>query len=79
MAVKHVEAFEDSLLVMQQVAGVFQCFNGSLNAYLDKCLEIIALFMILLCSMFSGMKIHWQTIWRSKDQISNRIKENLVF
>jgi hypothetical protein len=44
MAVKHVEAFEDSLLVMQQVVGVFQCFNGSLNAYLDKCLKIIALF-----------------------------------
>jgi hypothetical protein len=44
MCVKHVEAFEDSLLVMQQVAGIYQCFDGSLNAYLDKCLEIIALF-----------------------------------
>jgi hypothetical protein len=29
---------------MQQVADMFQCFDGSLNAYLDKCLEIIALF-----------------------------------
>jgi small nuclear ribonucleoprotein (snRNP)-like protein len=29
---------------VQQVAGVFHCFDGSLNAYLDKCLEIIALF-----------------------------------
>jgi ribonuclease HI len=44
IGVKHVEAFDDSLLVVQQVAGVFQCFNGSLNAYLDKCLEIVALF-----------------------------------
>jgi hypothetical protein len=44
MGVKHVEAFGDSLLVVQQVIGVFQCFNGSLIAYLDKCLEIIALF-----------------------------------
>jgi hypothetical protein len=44
MSVKHVQAFGDSLLVIQQVAGVFQCFDGSLNAYLDKCLEIIALF-----------------------------------
>ena len=44
MGVKHVEAFGDSLLVVQQIAGVFQCFDGSLNAYLDKCLEIIALF-----------------------------------
>jgi ribonuclease HI len=42
--VKHVEAFGDSLLVMQQIVGTFQCFNGSLNAYLDKCLEIIAFF-----------------------------------
>jgi hypothetical protein len=42
--VKHVEAFEDSLLVVQQIAGTFQCLDGSLNTYLDKCLEIIALF-----------------------------------
>jgi hypothetical protein len=44
MGVKYVEAFENSLLVMQQIAGTFQCFNGSLNAYLDECLEIIAVF-----------------------------------
>jgi hypothetical protein len=29
---------------VQYDVGVFQCFDGSLNAYLDKCLEIIALF-----------------------------------
>jgi hypothetical protein len=44
MGIKHVEAFGDSLLVMQQIIGVFQCFDGSLNAYLDKYLQIIALF-----------------------------------
>jgi ribonuclease HI len=44
MGIKPVEAFGDSLLVMQQVAGVYQCFDRSLNTYLDKCLEIIALF-----------------------------------
>jgi hypothetical protein len=44
MNIKHVEAFSDSLLVVQQVTIVFQCFDRSLNAYLDKCLEIIALF-----------------------------------
>jgi ribonuclease HI len=44
MGVKHVEAFRDSLLDMQQVAGIYQCFIGSLNAYLDKCLEIIIIF-----------------------------------
>jgi ribonuclease HI len=44
MGVKNVETFGDPLLVMQQFAGMFQCFDGSLNAYLDKCLKIIALF-----------------------------------
>jgi ribonuclease HI len=43
MGVKHVEAFGDSLLIVEQVVGTYQCFNGSLNAYLDKCLKIIAL------------------------------------
>jgi hypothetical protein len=44
MDVKHVKAFGDSLLVVQQIVGTFQCLDGSLNAYLNKCLEIIALF-----------------------------------
>jgi hypothetical protein len=44
MGVKHVETLSDSLLVVQQVASVFQCFSGSLNVYLYKCLKIIALF-----------------------------------
>jgi hypothetical protein len=57
MGVKHVEGFDDSLLVVQQIIGVFQCFNGSLNDYLNKCLEIIILLMILLYNIFSGMKI----------------------
>jgi ribonuclease HI len=42
MRVKHVEAYGDSLLVLQQVSKVCQCLNGSLNAYLDKCLDIIS-------------------------------------
>jgi ribonuclease HI len=44
MGVKHVETFRDSLLVVQQIADTYQWFDGFLNAYLDKCLEIIALF-----------------------------------
>jgi hypothetical protein len=44
MGIKHVKVFRDLLLVMQQVAIVFQCFDESLNSYLDKCLKIIALF-----------------------------------
>jgi len=45
MGVKHVEAFGDSLLVVQQVSKVCQCYNGSLNAYIDKYLDIISLSM----------------------------------
>jgi hypothetical protein len=37
-----VEAYGDSLLVVQQVSKVFQCLNGFLNAYIDKCLDIIS-------------------------------------
>jgi ribonuclease HI len=44
VGIKNVEAFGDSLLDVQRIASVFQCFDGSLHAYLDKCLEIIALF-----------------------------------
>jgi ribonuclease HI len=42
MGVKHVEAYGDSLLVVQQVSKVCQCLNGSLSAYLDKYLDIIS-------------------------------------
>jgi ribonuclease HI len=41
MGVKHVEAYGDSLLVVQQVSKVCQCLNGFLNAYLE-CLDIIS-------------------------------------
>jgi ribonuclease HI len=41
MKVKHVEAYGDSLLVVQQVAGEFQCLEGSLRACLDACDNII--------------------------------------
>jgi len=44
MGVKYVEAFEGSLLVVQKVSEVCQYYNGSLNAYLDKCLDIISSF-----------------------------------
>ena len=44
MGVKRVEAFGDSLLMVQQVSKVCQCYNGVLNAYLDKCLDIISSF-----------------------------------
>ena len=44
MCIKHVEAYGDSFLVVQQVSKVCQCYNGSLNAYLDRCFDIISYF-----------------------------------
>jgi hypothetical protein len=41
MGVKHVKAFDDSQLVVQQVLGEYQCFDGTLNSYLEKCWGII--------------------------------------
>jgi hypothetical protein len=40
----HVEAYGDSLLTVQQVAGIFQCLEGSLRACLGVCLDIIVYF-----------------------------------
>jgi hypothetical protein len=44
MNVKHVEDFGDSLLVVLQVTRKYQCIDGSQNAYLDKCQDIIGRF-----------------------------------
>ena len=44
MGVKHVETFGDSLLIVQQVYGKYQCLDGSSDAYLDRCLDVIATF-----------------------------------
>ena len=48
MGIKHVEVYGDSLLVVQQISKVCQCYNGSLNAYLDRCLDIISCFAELV-------------------------------
>ena len=40
--VTHIKAYGDSLLVVQQVAKIFQCNSGSLSIYLDRCLDIIS-------------------------------------
>jgi hypothetical protein len=37
-------AFGDSFLMVQQVSKVCQCYDGSLNTYLDKRLDIICCF-----------------------------------
>jgi ribonuclease HI len=43
MKVRYVKAFGNSLLVVHQVSGECQCLEGSLNAYLDKCQDVIKL------------------------------------
>jgi hypothetical protein len=57
MGVKHVEAFGDSLLVVHQVSGKYQCLDGLINACLDKCLDVIAIFDEFICIIFISMKI----------------------
>jgi hypothetical protein len=79
MGIKHVKAFSDSLLVVQQVVGMFQCFNGSLNAYLNKCLEIIALFNYFTVHHVFRDENTVVKIWHSEHQVSNQIEENLGF
>jgi ribonuclease HI len=41
MGVKGVEALGDSNLVIQQIKGECQCLDGTLNEYLEQCLDII--------------------------------------
>jgi ribonuclease HI len=58
MGVKHVEAFGDSLLIVQQVSETYQCLDGSLNVYLDKCLDVIV--------KFDDFSIHHINVWHNK-------------
>ena len=58
----HIEAFCDLLLVVQQISRYFQCFDESLNIYLDKCLDIIS---ALDC--FSIAHISRRDNWRAND------------
>jgi ribonuclease HI len=36
-----MKAFSDSQRVIQQVLKEYQCFDGTLNSYLEKCWDII--------------------------------------
>jgi ribonuclease HI len=41
MGVKHMNAFSDSQLVVQPILEEYQCLDGNLNSYLEKCWDII--------------------------------------
>ena len=76
MGVKHVEVFGDSLLVVQQVSKVCQCYNGSLNAYLDKCLGFF--FDEFVIRHLPREKMDRLTLWLSKYLVIILEKENLT-
>jgi hypothetical protein len=46
---------------------------------LTDALKLLLSSMILLCSMFSGMKIQWQMIWHSKHKVFNQIEAYSIF
>jgi ribonuclease HI len=69
MGVKHVKAFGDSQLVIQQVLGEYQCFDGTLNSYLKKCWDIIHLFDEFTFITFLELRIAKLTIWYKMHQV----------
>jgi hypothetical protein len=66
MGVKHVEAYGDYLLVVQQVSKVCQCLNDFLNAYLDKCLDIMSGMDEFVFVMCHERKILELMLWLSR-------------
>ena len=57
MEVKYVEAYGDSLIVVQQVAGEFQCLERSLRACLNLALILLTILSNFEFGIFRGMKI----------------------
>jgi ribonuclease HI len=58
MGVKHVKAFGDSQLVVQHVLEEYQCFDGTLNSYLEKCWSIIHPFDEFSIRLISRVENH---------------------
>jgi ribonuclease HI len=58
MGVKHVKAFGDSQLVVQHVLEEYQCFDGTLNSYLEKCWGIIHSFDEFIIRYISRVENH---------------------
>jgi ribonuclease HI len=44
VGVKHVKVFGDSQLVVQQMLEEYQCLDGILNYYLERCWDIVRSF-----------------------------------
>src|SRR4051812_29164703 len=62
----HIEAFGDSLLLVQHISMDFVCFDESLNIYLNKCLHIISISNCFSIAHIFRHDIEVQMSWHSK-------------
>ena len=62
----HIEAFSDSLLVVQQIFMDFMCFDESFNVYLDKCLDIISILDFFSIAHVFRHDIEEQMSWHNR-------------
>jgi ribonuclease HI len=68
MGVKHVKSSGDSQLVVQQILEEYQCLDGTLNSYLEKCWDII-------CSFD---EFHIRHITRAKNCRDNNLAQDIL-
>ena len=64
--VTYIEAFIDSLGVVQQISRGYQCFDESLIIYLLVSLDINLPWVALIFLIYLDMKIEEQMSWRNK-------------
>jgi ribonuclease HI len=76
VGVKHVKAFGDSQLVVQQVLEEYQCFDGTLNSYLEKCWGIIHSFNEFRIRHISRYENHRAKMWHKMHQVSDKARKN---
>jgi hypothetical protein len=55
MGVKDIVA-ENSLVVVRQIKGEFQCLHSSLNSYFDRCLDMINMHTFTINLISTGRK-----------------------
>jgi ribonuclease HI len=69
MGVKHVRAFGDSQLVVQNILEEYQCLNGTINSYLGKCWDIIYSFEEFNIRHISRVVVVELIIWNKRPQV----------
>jgi hypothetical protein len=62
MGVQHVKAFSDFQLVAQQILEEYQCLDGTLNSYLEKCWVYFILLTNSAFGTYPGLRIAEVTI-----------------